>query len=147
MTKIRIHRKREAINTLRNYQIIIDSKFIEEISNGETKEISVEKGIHSIKAKIDWCSSNTVEFKSETGDEIDIHVSSCIFSNWITTTLLILLSIIVFIFSMERTDYNPSFLILLSLFLIFFLWRIHENYLKINYKQNSACMHSSYNMT
>lgn len=142
MIKIVFQRARENINTLRSYKIILDDKLIDEISNGATKEILVEKGIHRIKAKIDWCTSNEVEFISDDGDEINIHISGCTISNWVTAALITLLSTLLFIYSIALADYNQSLLILINLLLIIYLWNVHDKYLKINYKQYSKCERS-----
>jgi len=131
MTKIVIHREREVMNMLRNYKIIVDGKVIEELANGETREISVEKGIHKIKAKIDWCSSNTMKISSEDGDELNIHVSSSTLSNWITIALLTSLSITEFMYSTFSAGYNQFVLIPCSLFLIYPLWLLRDKYLII----------------
>ncbi|MDR0841931.1 MAG: hypothetical protein LBP68_00750 [Acidobacteriota bacterium] len=46
---------------LRNYQIFVDNRFYGEIGRNQTLDIVVEKGIHTVFAKIDWCRSNEIE--------------------------------------------------------------------------------------
>lgn len=46
----------------RNYEIIIDGEICDKIKNGETKNIDISPGHHTINLKIDWCRSNTIEF-------------------------------------------------------------------------------------
>ena len=47
---------------LRNYKIIIDGQNYGEIGNGETIDIDIESGQHTMYLKIDWCRSNKIDF-------------------------------------------------------------------------------------
>ncbi len=60
MATIRIHRKNEYINRLRNYRIIVDGNEIGSVENDEIKDFEITAGPHSIIAKIDWCCSTKV---------------------------------------------------------------------------------------
>ena len=62
MSKLIIKRTSEWINLARKFGIYIDDKKIGTISHGETKEFEINPGEHKIKAKIDWCGSQKLEF-------------------------------------------------------------------------------------
>ena len=59
-----IQLSRESIyyDKYRCYEIIIDGMLYGNIGDGETKEIDVVEGSHSIYLKIDWCRSNELIF-------------------------------------------------------------------------------------
>ncbi len=61
---IMIQLSRESIyyDKYRCYEIIIDGMLYGNIGDGETKEIDVVEGSHSIYLKIDWCRSNELIF-------------------------------------------------------------------------------------
>ena len=56
---IRITRGHQYMDMLRAYKILIDDEYRGEIRIDETKEFPVEKGRHTIRAKIDWGGSPT----------------------------------------------------------------------------------------
>ena len=62
MSKLIIKRTSEWNNLARKFGIYIDDKKIGTISHGETKEFEINPGEHKIKAKIDWCGSQKLEF-------------------------------------------------------------------------------------
>ncbi|MBN1969717.1 MAG: hypothetical protein JXR48_07815 [Candidatus Delongbacteria bacterium] len=57
MATIRIKRTNEYSNRMRDYKIFIDEQEVGIIANGETKDFSTTNGKHTVRAKIDWCSS------------------------------------------------------------------------------------------
>ena len=57
---VRITRKLQNVDMLRAYKIYIDGVYRGKIKFDETKEFKVEKGIHKVRAKIDWGGSNTL---------------------------------------------------------------------------------------
>ena len=60
MATIIINRTSEYLNRFRDYGVYIDGNKIGTIPNGETEEFNVSAGCHSVFAKIDWCSSQTL---------------------------------------------------------------------------------------
>lgn len=57
MATIRLTRKNEPINILRNYRVFIDEQEVGTIANGTTKDFITTADQHIITIKIDWCSS------------------------------------------------------------------------------------------
>ena len=62
MATIKLQRTSELVNMFRHYQIYIDGKNIGAIANGEKKEFPISSGQHTIIARIDWCSSQEIDF-------------------------------------------------------------------------------------
>ena len=57
-----ISRENLYADKLRNYKIIIDEKYYDDIKQGEIKNIYISPGNHTIYLKIDWCRSNKINF-------------------------------------------------------------------------------------
>ena len=67
MAKITVDREVGYADLLRAYRVILDGVEIGRVMKGESLSCDAKPGRHVISAKIDWCSSPTVEF--ECGDE------------------------------------------------------------------------------
>lgn len=59
---INVSRQSTYYDKYRDYEIIIDGIRYGNIGDGETKEIDIVDGSHSIYLKIDWCRSNELIF-------------------------------------------------------------------------------------
>ena len=46
----------------RDYRVVCDGVEVERISDGTSKEVAIKPGTHRLIVKIDWCTSNEVEF-------------------------------------------------------------------------------------
>jgi hypothetical protein len=67
---IRISRDSSYYDKLRKYQIFIDNIYRYDIIDGETKEIDITSGQHTIYIKIDWCKSNELNFSYDNDNNI-----------------------------------------------------------------------------
>ncbi len=63
MSKLIVIRSSEYVNLFRDYKIFVDGSEHGSLSNGASIEIDLQPGRHRIQLKIDWCSSNEVEFE------------------------------------------------------------------------------------
>jgi hypothetical protein len=52
----------------RSYKVLVDEIEVREISDGETLEIPVSPGSHTLRLKIDWTGSRKVEFSIGEGE-------------------------------------------------------------------------------
>ena len=59
---IQLSRQSTYYDKYRYYDIFIDVSLYGNIENGETKDIDIKDGDHSIYLKIDWCRSNELIF-------------------------------------------------------------------------------------
>lgn len=64
-----IHRD-NLLDVKRSYKIIIDDTYYGKIKCGETKQINLEKGDHTIYLKIDWCRSPKLNFSTSDNETI-----------------------------------------------------------------------------
>ncbi len=76
MAKLRIIRDSGYADRLRAYQVIVDSKQVGDLRDGQTKEFPVSAGQHQLSLKIDWCGSKTVLFSVAEGDTVTFHAKS-----------------------------------------------------------------------
>jgi hypothetical protein len=76
MPQLQIHRKNEYVNKLRNIKLFLDGKELGLIQNDETLRFDIPTGNHQLKAKIDWCSSNTASFEITEGQNSNFELSS-----------------------------------------------------------------------
>ena len=61
---------------MRAYRIILDGKQISEITQGETKELSIPPGKHDLSIRIDWTGSKTLQFTSSDDEAVTFRVRS-----------------------------------------------------------------------
>jgi hypothetical protein len=76
MVKLTVSRDSGYADHFRAYSIVVDGKKIGKVRNGETKEFTIEPGSHSIRAKIDWCGSHTLDFTATEDEPLFFHVKS-----------------------------------------------------------------------
>jgi hypothetical protein len=57
-------------DVLRGYRVLIDGENVGLIRLGQVREFSVTPGMHSIRLKIDWCSSPELSVNIRAGDTI-----------------------------------------------------------------------------
>jgi hypothetical protein len=65
---IRLKRATQYADKHRAYKVVLDGLVVGEIRDGEAREFSVPQGPHTFWLKIDWCSSNKLDFESNDGD-------------------------------------------------------------------------------
>ena len=70
MAKIQIIRGKGYADAVRAYKIELDGQLVGEIRQGATVEHNLTPGSHSLRLKIDWCSSNTVEFSNNSEETV-----------------------------------------------------------------------------
>lgn len=75
MPKLILNRSSEFSNRIRSYQIYLDNQKIGEINDGDAMEFEIAPGKHQLKAKIDWCSSKTIEFAAAEGQTLRFRIS------------------------------------------------------------------------
>jgi hypothetical protein len=51
----------------RPYSVFVDGELVLQIREGESKQITVPPGAHSLSVRLDWCRSNTFTFDAESG--------------------------------------------------------------------------------
>jgi hypothetical protein len=56
---------------LRDYEVILDGVLVAEVASGESTEFDCPAGAHTIRIKLDWGSSNPIEFSVGPGEALD----------------------------------------------------------------------------
>ncbi len=75
MAKIIINRSSEYSNKFRSIDIYLNNTKVEDLRDGESKEFKVEEGEYTLRAKIDWCYSNSVNLKIKADDVLRYNLS------------------------------------------------------------------------
>lgn len=78
---LKVSRQDEFRDTIRSYKIILDDIYCEDIKSGETKDLEVTPGNHTIYLKIDWCRSNKIDFYVSNNEIIEFECGNSM-SGW-----------------------------------------------------------------
>jgi len=134
MWKLIIKRSSEWNNRMRDIGIYLDNKKIGEIGNGEFKEFDVPEGTHKLKAKIDWCKSETLDFKSSDNEIKKIELSGFKIPKWLMPISLITM-LAYFTIPLLFNIKAPIFMLLLILpsfaYLFYYLTFSKNKYLRL----------------
>lgn len=74
MAIVTISRTHQFINRFRNYKILVNGKEITRLEYGESKQLDLTAGTHSIKAKIDWVSSEEYKITLEEHETQNLEI-------------------------------------------------------------------------
>jgi hypothetical protein len=133
MQKLIIKRSSQWTNKFRAIEIYLDEKKIGEIGDNEITKFDVEPGRHTIKAKIDWCRSNTLELHIENNQTKYIELSGYKFEKFIMP--LILSVSLFYSFFEKRFNLYPEILFLLitppTLYMFYYLTFGRNKYLTL----------------
>jgi hypothetical protein len=69
-TSIKIKRNRKYVDSLRSYKIILDCEEVGIIFQDKSISIAMQPGQHSLRMKLEQCSSEEINFDIELGEEI-----------------------------------------------------------------------------
>jgi hypothetical protein len=90
MAKLIIKRTSDWTNIMRDLGIYLDGKKIGVIGNGELKEFDIEQGEHTLKSKIDWCGSETLNITVTDNENKKIELSGFKLGKFILPIILII---------------------------------------------------------
>lgn len=133
MATIRLERKSEYINRAREYTIILDGNTVGTISNGETKDFTITKGTHTIRAKIDWCSSPDFNLEIEENETCNLRVGGFKNRNEFMLTGLGIMALHFILSKFANFEYTIYLAIPVALILIYYLTFGRKKYLTIEY--------------
>ena len=89
-SKLIITRASAFVNKLRNVSIYVNDKEVGTIADGETKEFEIESGAITVRANIDWCSSQKLELNAQPNSVIKLALSNNV--NALTGTFVMLVN-------------------------------------------------------
>ncbi|MGQ2992391.1 MULTISPECIES: hypothetical protein [unclassified Variovorax] len=75
-TRIVLRRDSGFMDFTRRYKVVIDGEEAGTIGNGGRFETEVEAGAHTLQLRIDWCSSNLLEFFAPEGGQLGLECGS-----------------------------------------------------------------------
>ena len=135
MAMIKIQRKSEYYNKLRDDKIFIDGQQVGTIANGETKEFAAKDGQHTVTAKIDWCSSPDILVDIKDNETKNLNVGGFKKGNWLMPLGLVVL-VLHFILS-KTIGFNYAIFLLVptSLLLVYYLTIGRHKYLILHETQ------------
>jgi hypothetical protein len=76
LATLHIRRTTKYPDRFRKYRLFVDGEPVGRIGAGRELEVGVAPGRHEIVARIDWCSSNTLELNVQVGDVRTLEVGS-----------------------------------------------------------------------
>ena len=76
MASLKIVRDSGYADLVRFYEIVLDGKRVGKLWNGDTTELTVAPGRHSLLIRIDWCGSKTIQFTVDEGSSILFEVKN-----------------------------------------------------------------------
>lgn len=132
MTAIKVKRSSEYINALRTFEVLIDGVLVGTIRNGETKEFPVSVGRHSVRVRVDWCSSQEVFVDVDEGQAVDLKVDGFRYSQVVIPIGLGILVLHIFLFLFTDIDYVIYFLLPIVLLLFYYVSFGKKKYLTLN---------------
>lgn len=71
-----IRRPKQWADRIRAYAVEVDGNRVGFIRAGEEKSFPVTAGVHRLRCRIDWGSSNTIEVAVNAGDTVSCEVRS-----------------------------------------------------------------------
>lgn len=131
MATIKIQRTSEYINSMRDYQILIDGQKVGGVANGDTRFFEIAEGKHKIFSKIGWCRSPEIAIDLNDNETMSLKVGGFKYSNWI---MPISFGIIVVNFVLKYTfniDYGRYLIGIVTLLLIYFVTFGRKQYLTL----------------
>jgi len=75
-TVIRVTRTKSYADRIRAYRVLVDGQEAARINAGQTVEIPVDAGAHSVVAKLDWCGSPTLHCDVHEGETVELECGS-----------------------------------------------------------------------
>jgi hypothetical protein len=93
MARLIVKRKNQWINRMRLVGIYVDGLKVGTVSNGDAEEFKVAAGTHKVKAKMEWCRSNELEFTIGENETKTLALSAYKYANLIVGIELGLLAL------------------------------------------------------
>jgi|SRR5690554_50550 len=116
MATVRLKRTSEYNNRIRDYKIFIDGQQVGTIANGETKDFPTTVGQHTVRAKIDWCSSPELSIELKENQTSSLKVGGFKYGQIL---ILVGLGLIVLHFILSKfADFDYTILLFAALFLL-----------------------------
>jgi len=132
MATLRIVRNSEPNNRFSKYKIIADGNKIGEIANGATEQFDLPEGTHTIRATINWCSSQDIQVVLREDKAQTLYLSRFKMGRYLTYIVWGILALHLLASSVFKFPYL-IYLMILPFFLMLYYFTIgRKNYLQIS---------------
>jgi hypothetical protein len=131
MATITLQRSSDYNNRLRDYKIFIDGEHAGNISNGDTKSFTVPAGKHDICAKIDWCSSQEINFNVSDNETVYFTVGGYRGARMITWIILSMLALHYILQKTVDFHYTVFFVAIPFLVMLYYISIGRKRYLSL----------------
>ncbi|MGZ3852374.1 MAG: hypothetical protein ACXVLT_08150 [Flavisolibacter sp.] len=131
MGKIIVSRQQEWNNRLRQFAIYLDGQKLGTVANGEVKSFDIPDGIHSLKAKVDWCGSREIEFAVSPEEKKYFKLSGFKYSNIIMPTAFVIVILSLILRRIYHAEYTMWLILPIFLLLFYYLTFGRNDYLRI----------------
>jgi hypothetical protein len=121
MTKLIIKKTYEWNNIMKNFRIYINDSMIGSVGNGKTAEFDLKPGKYTLKSKVDWLKSKTIEFEIKKNETKEIELLGFKYG----TLILPILIIILLIYIVAKTVFNTDLIFLWILGIIIFCYPLY----------------------
>jgi hypothetical protein len=75
-TEITIRRGKSYADRLRDYKVEVDGVVVATVRAGQSATVPVTAGRHTLTIRIDWCSSEKLQFDAKSGEHTDFECGS-----------------------------------------------------------------------
>jgi hypothetical protein len=73
---LRIKRDRGYVDIARTYEVLVNEEPVGTIRNGGELECAIPNGRSSVRIRLDWCGSNTIEIEAAEGGVVELECGS-----------------------------------------------------------------------
>lgn len=131
MARLIVKRKREWMNWVRDFSIVLDDKKVGSVSNGDAEEFQLTEGDHRLKVKMDWCGSETHSFSISANQTYTVKICTYKYSQLILLAEIALL--VTHIIVQRRYGISYIFWLVIPLFLcsLYYITLGRNSYLRI----------------
>jgi hypothetical protein len=143
--KIILSRSNEWLNRLRGFKVMLDGAEAARIKNGDSIELMVEPGLHTLKCRIDWCSSKEFIVNAQPGNTAYVKVKSGMKYFWPVYILLIIGLMINFVLepenSTQKMQYNIAkavFMLIPAIYLLYYTVFARDRFLWLGDDKDSV---------
>ena len=131
MATMKITRRSEYINMVRDFRIYLNGQKLGTISSGETVEYDIPDGTHNLCSKIDWCGSQNFQITLKDTETKCLTISGAKYGNLFMLIALILVPFISLLFRTMKLEYQLLFFLPFILGILYFMTIGRNNYLLI----------------
>ena len=131
MATLKITRRREFINLVRNFRIYLNGQKLGTISSGETVEYDIPDGTHDLCSKIDWCGSQNFQITLKDTETKCLTISGAKYGNLFMIITLLLFPLLSLLFRTMKLEYRLLVFLPYFLGILYILTIGRNNYLVI----------------